>query len=263
MSEARTFCSDCGAAASGNFCSQCGARVAGGCPHCGARLSAGALYCAECGGGVGARTAKPASAWLPWVLSAAVLVGFSLVIAQLVQRGSVQRTGDMTITGGLPTSGEPATAAGASGMPSLEELASMTPRQAADRLYERAMSEHEGGDFERAAFFLDMGLQAYAAVPPDEMDADARFHVGLMQLLMGDSVSARLTGDEILEAEPDNLLGLVLSARVADFAGDEAAAAGYRSRLRSAVGEAGTIPDRPEYQSHRPVIQRELELEGS
>ncbi|MFV1987995.1 MAG: hypothetical protein ACC682_12000 [Gemmatimonadota bacterium] len=200
------------------------------------------------------------------MLSAVVLLGFSFLIARLVQSGSVERIGDMTVTGGLPTAGggqRPAPAGGTSaGMPSLEDLASMTPRQAADRLFERAMREHEGGDFERAAFFLDMGLQAYVAVPSSEIDADARFHMGLMQLLLGDSTSARLTGADILDEEGDNLLGLMLSARVADFAGQSETAREFRARLKSVVEAAGGIPSRQEYDSHRPMIERELEDAG-
>jgi len=146
-------------------------------------------------------------------------------------------------------------------MPSMEELASMSPRQAADRLFERAMRELEGGDFERSAFFLDMGLQAYETVPPEDIDADARFHMGLMQLHLGDSEAARSSAEAILAEESDHLLGLILSARVADLTNDESTAAEFRGRLKAAV-EAGGIPDRPEYESHRPLIERELEEAG-
>jgi hypothetical protein len=143
----------------------------------------------------------------------------------------------------------------------MEELASMTPRQAADRLYERAMTELEGGDFERSAFFLDMGLQAYATVPPEEIDADAKFHMGLMQMHLGDSGAARASAEGILAEEPDHLLGLILSARVAELESDSASASEYRARLKAAVGTDG-IPSRTEYDSHRPLIERELEASG-
>lgn len=251
-------CSACGAAATGTFCSQCGVRLdsAGGCGGCGTPISPGAAYCGECGRAVAPRASKPASARLPWILSAAVLIGFSVLLAQLVQRGSVQRTGDMTATGGLPVT---PSAPGSAGMPSLEELSAMTPRQAADRLFERAMSEHEGGSYERASFFLDMGLQAYAAVPPSDIDADASFHMGLMQLLQGDSIAARGSATAILDDEAEHLLGLILLARIADFTGDREAAAGSRDRVRAIVEAAGGIPDRLEYQSHRALIERELD----
>ena len=258
-------CPSCGAAGAGNFCSACGASLDDrACSACGTSLSPGAMYCAECGQPVGVRKSKPASALIPWVLSGVALALFALVLSNLVQRGSVQRVGEMGLTGGLPTSDAAPSdgAAGGSTMPSMQDLASMTPREAADRLYDRAMSELDAGDMERSAFFLDMGLKAYAAVPPEQIDSDARFHMGMMQMHLGDSAGARQMGDRILEDEPEHLLGLILSARAAEFAGEEAAAEGYRGRLRAVVDGAGGIPDRPEYESHRPLIERELEAGG-
>ena len=173
------------------------------------------------------------------------------------------------MTGGLPgeVPGGAAEApaggdAGAAGMPSMEELAAMGPRGVADRLFERVMREHEVGDFERAAFFIDMALQAYDAVPPEETDADSRFHVGLLRLLMGESGPAREMADEILAAEPEHLLGLLLAARAADFEGDGDTADAFRDRIRTRVAEAGGIPDVPEYQAHRPLIERVLQTDG-
>ena len=266
-----TACPRCASPASGNFCAQCGAPLArrAGCPACQAPLRTDALYCAACGTPVGAPARKPRSALLPWVLSGLGLVAFSVMIAVLVQRGSVTRIGDMTMTGGLPgetTGGPPAAGAaegeaGAAGMPSMEELAAMGPRGVADRLFERVMREHEGGDFERAAFFIDMALQAYDAVPPEEIDADARFHVGLLRLLMGESGRARDMADEILAADPEHLLGLLLAARAADFEEDADAAEALRARIRTRVEEAGGIPDVPEYQAHRTLIEGVLQAD--
>lgn len=269
MTDPTVHCSACGTAGRGNFCSACGAPLGGprNCSGCGSKLSTGAMYCAECGVPVAARAPKPASARLPWVLSAVALAAFALVLSSLVQRGSVQRIGDMTVTGGLPTSGGNAAGgaaapAGGAAMPSMEELASMSPRDAADRLFERAMRELEGGDFERSAFFLDMGLKAYEVVPAEEIDADAKFHMGLMQLHLGDSTAARASGEGILAEDPDHLLGLILSARVAELAGDEEVASEYRARVRSVIEREGGIPSRQEYQSHRPLIERELEADS-
>ncbi|MXX77931.1 MAG: zinc ribbon domain-containing protein [Gemmatimonadales bacterium] len=263
-------CPRCGSPASGNFCAQCGAPLVrrAGCPACQAPLRPDALYCTACGTQVGAPPRKPRSALLPWVLSGLGLAVFSVMIAVLVQRGSVTRVGDMTMTGGLPgeTTGGPAATegdAGGAGMPSMEELAAMGPRGVADRLFERVMREHEGGDFERAAFFIDMALQAYDAVPPEEIDADARFHVGLLRLLTGASGLAREHADEILAAHPDHLLGLLLAARAADFEEDAEGAEAFRARIRARVEEAGGIPDLPEYQAHRTLIEGVLQTDGA
>lgn len=134
----------------------------------------------------------------------------------------------------------------------------MTPREAADRLFERVMREHEGGDFERAAFFIGMALQAYDAVPPAEVDADLRFHVGLLSLISADSMAARESAEAILAEEPGHLLGLLLASRAAEFAGDAAAAAALRARMREEVAEAGGIPERAEYEAHRTLIEGTL-----
>ena len=261
-------CTRCGSEAAGNFCSQCGAPLAraAACPSCRAVLREGALYCTECGVPVGAREAKARSARIPWVTSALALAAFSVLIAVLVQRGSIERVGEMTMTGGLPgeapagaAPAEPAPDGSAgTGMPSMQELAQMTPREAADRLFERVMREHESGDFERAAFFIGMALQAYDAVPAAEVDADLRFHVGLLSLISADSVAAREAAEAILAEEPGHLLGLLLASRAADFAGDPAAAETFRTRMREAVADAGGIPPRAEYDAHRTLIEGTL-----
>ncbi|MDX1577573.1 MAG: zinc ribbon domain-containing protein, partial [Gemmatimonadota bacterium] len=229
-------CPACGAGATtGNFCSRCGERLGeseGSCAECGARLKAGALYCQECGTAVGRPARKAARSHLPWILSGLALVAFSVVIALLVQRQTAPRTPGGVMTGGIPGSsegtagvgGNPAAQTPSGGMPSMEELMAMSPRERADRLFERAMREHEGGDFARTAQFIQMGLQAYGQVPPDQMDADGRFHVGLLQLVAGDAAGASESAETILRGDSDHLLGLILGARVADFEQDEAEA---------------------------------------
>lgn len=228
-----------------------------GCRSCGAKLKTGALYCAECGVAVAPPEAKSASARLPWILSALSLAAFSVVIALLVQRGTVPRTGDMTMTGGFSDPNAGAPAAGGT-MPSMEELAAMSPREAADRLFDRAMAEHQGGDMEATAFFIDMGLQAYDAVPLEETDSDLHFHIGYLRLLAGDAEAAQQRADAILTDDDEHLLGLILQSQIAQFSGATGDAEELRDRVRNLVADAGGIPDVREYQAHRPLIESVL-----
>ncbi len=254
-------CSSCGAKASGQFCAQCGAPLSGDsgearrCSKCSGQLKPGAIFCSDCGEPTGPRQRKPVSAHLPWVLSFVALAGFALLIAYFVQNQSRARIGDDPITGGLPGGDAGGSMPSQAGMP---DLASMSPREAADRLFERSMQEQESGNQEQASMFANMALQAYGQVPPEQIDLDAFFHVGLLHLSIGDANTARTIADGILEGAENHLLALLLGRRAAAAGGDQAAADAYATRLQAAV-EAGLLDqaDRPEYQAHRALIERE------
>ncbi len=256
-------CPSCGTKGSGGFCAQCGAALTGKsadaaqCQSCGAGLAGGALYCGECGQQVAARVKKPPASRLPWIASAVALVAFSILIAVLVQRGSLARIGDDPMTGGIGSAGDPGAAAGGSaGMISAEELANMSPREAADRLFDRAMRDHESGG-ERAGFFAQMSIDAYQGLAPAELDGDARFHIGLLQLMLGDAAAARAESEALLSDNPRQLYGLVLGSRAAAVDGDAEGEAAYLERLRNAIA-AGESLDDPLYAPHRSFIESQL-----
>ena len=82
----------------------------------------------------------------------------------------------------------------------------MTPREAADRLFNRIMTAAERGDAQEALRFAPMALQAYERLGP--LDNDARYHVGLITATTGDIESARAHIDMLRQSVPDHLLGI-------------------------------------------------------
>lgn len=255
-------CPRCGSEETGKFCSQCGTdvRAPGGgrtCGKCGTGLEKGAMYCGECGAPTGHRPSKPARAFLPWILSAAALAAFAVAITLFIQGQTSTRLEGMPPTGGLPVAGDaPAGAraggAGAAGV----DLGSMTPREAADRLFDRAMRLDEGGGEAEAAQFATMAVQAYGMLPPEEVDADARFHLGLLHLVLGDADAAEREAGLILAVDSEHLLALALTARVWDARGDDAATVQAYGRFLDAL-PAGLTSGKPEYQVHDGLLERE------
>ena len=264
-------CDQCGAESDGNYCARCGAPLEAepeGCPACGAPASEDAFFCTECGEPLRERPEKSLRDYLPWVLSAVALVAFAVAIAFFVQEQASPRAAGAPPTGGVITGegdgggmgGAPAdggqaggSAPAGGGMPSASELSQMPPREAADRLYNRAMQMQETGA-DRAPFFARMAVQAYDRLPADQVDADVRFHVGLLQLVQGNAAEARARAESILSERPGHLLGLLLAARASGAAGDAEAERRWRDSLRAAV-QRTDLDARPEYRAHQDLLE--------
>jgi tetratricopeptide (TPR) repeat protein len=123
----------------------------------------------------------------------------------------------------------------------------MTPRQTADDFFNRVMAASENGDTLSARQFLPMALQAYEAARP--LDMDGLFHVALLQRT-GDMFEASLaTALEMLEREPNHIMGLEVAAQATSALGREDEAAGFFQKiLDNHDAEIGR--PLPEYQSH-------------
>ena len=269
-------CEQCGAEGEGNYCARCGAPLEasgpGRCSSCGATTREDDLFCAECGEPLRPKPSKPLTARLPWILSGLALVAFAVAIAVRVPGAAAPRTGDAPPTGSVISGGggrmeetDPSGAAGEAtggGMPGASELAQMSAREAADRLFNRTMRLQAAGDTAgRAPFFARMGVRAYRRVPAREAGSDLRFHVGLLQLVQGETDAAMAEADSILAAEPGHLLGIDLAARAAEASGDGAAASRWRDSLRSAASRAD-LEARPEYRAHRSLLEQAAADEG-
>ncbi|HEY3219641.1 MAG TPA: hypothetical protein VGJ80_02825 [Gemmatimonadales bacterium] len=86
----------------------------------------------------------------------------------------------------------------------------MTPDERANRLFNRVMILAEAGKDDSVQFFLPMALGAYAQLP--SLDADGRYHVGLLELAGGDPRAALAQADTIHQSIPTHLFIYVLRA---------------------------------------------------
>ena len=251
-------CPSCGSMETGKFCSQCGSSLeAPACRKCGNAIPAGGRFCNMCGTPVAAGAKRPVvggepapaaagagKSNLPWAIAgAAVLVIAAAMI--LPRLGGEQ---EPVPVAGAPSAGPVgAPAGGAAGV----DLSSMTPREAADRLFNRVMQAAESGDTAQARSFAPMALAAYGMVP--ELDLDGQYHMAVIQLTTRDSEAALATANGILAAEPTHLFGLATAAEAHQQLGNrEQAVELYRSFLENYDAEVGT--NRVEYRDHAAVL---------
>lgn len=251
-----TTCSRCGASSAGNFCSQCGAVLsARPCANCAAPVPPGARFCTRCGvpvaGGAGAEPAGPAERARArsggggdgphpaWWFAAGLLVLLILVVAWPILR---------------PADSVPPAAlqgAGASGGAAAIDLSAMTPREAADALFDRVMRAAAGGDSAQVAQFVVMAVNAYHGARP--LDSDGHFHLASMQHLAGDFAGALETVEEGLLEAPGHLLLLYAGGQAATEVGDLAAARHYYEELLREY-DAGIAQRHPDYEAHRELM---------
>lgn len=261
-------CPTCGAPASGRFCSQCGTSLVQAleCAGCGNRIPEGGAFCNMCGRPVVAgrpTTSEPpvvkavspsapgsnAGTNLPWIIT-----GVSLLV--LAGVFIIPRFGAPETPQSAPF------VAAAPGDPAAIDLSSMTPREAADRLYNRVMEGVSVGDSVQARTFAPMAIAAYDRV--DSLDADGLYHVAALHLVDGNAEAARETADRILAVTPEHLFGLFVAAQAEALIGNsEQAKVLYQRFLDNYSLELAAT--RQEYNDHAallPVMRQEAEAWG-
>lgn len=234
-------CPICQADSPGAYCPACGAPLDGArCAACEAPLLPGARFCVRCGVAVRAGGSR-----VPWLVAGAAAV---VLIGVLAWTGAGAGPGAPDDGGGFAAA-PPGPAAGPA--PGRAPPLTGTPREQADRLFNRVMQALSQGDTAQASFFLPMAVLAYRQA--GELDEDGLYHLSVLEAAAGDPASALATAERILERAPDHLLGLGAAARAAKLAGDRPAARRHYERFLGAF-EAERLKDRPEYRDHGRIL---------
>ncbi len=237
---------------------------AGFCAACGAALSAGVRFCHRCGTPVGQGlplTRTPAASGgaasvLPWGVAFVSLLALVAMVAGK-NFGAAKGSGIDGSANSLPTQavdgagGAPFAQGGGGG--AAPNIANLSPSERANRLYTRIMEYAEAGKVDSVAFFAPMAMASHEML--EGATTDERYHFGRIAEVTNAPAVAKAQADTILEAAPNNLLGLLLAARAARMTGDNTAAKAFDQRLLKAL-EPELATRLPDYDMHRAEIDR-------
>jgi hypothetical protein len=202
------------------------------CHACGAQLASTAQFCHKCGAAIATTGATGWRAGLPWALAGAALGALVAVVAM--------RSASSPTRGDEPSA--PFASNGGGARP--PDISQMSPEERANRLFNRVMMLAEAGKTDSVQFFMPMALGAYAQLP--SLDADARYHVGLLQLAGGDANGALAQADTIRQSVPTHLFIYVLRAHAYQALGNVAQERrAYADFLKNEAAELAR--KRPEY----------------
>jgi hypothetical protein len=177
-------------------------------------------------------------------------VVFVVILASREPNAVNAERGSQGASGSIPMNA-PFAGGAAGGAP--PDIASMTPSERAARLYVRVMEYAEAGKVDSVARFAPMVLAAHQMLAQPTLDE--RYHFGRVAEVVGSVEISKAQADTILAENPRSLLGLLLAARAARGANDEASAKAFDKRLLSVV-EAELASQNADYDNHRAEIDR-------
>lgn len=253
------------------FCPQCGASLEPReCPSCGASAPPGTRFCTSCGSSLTAPAQAanqstsggdgPLGWWVAGLVMTALII--FVIFSVLEPDRGLQEQG---ANPGAAAGGAAGAGGGDLGPAPNVDLTSMTPRQAADRLFDRVMRAGEAGDTAQVVNFLPMAISAYERARP--LDSDGLFHLSVLQRTANQFEAALRTASTGLEEAPDHLLLLSAAAEAARQLGDTATAQQHYAHLLD-VWEDERNSGLEDYQVHSallPQIRNDAEefLEGA
>ena len=217
--------------------------AAGKCPSCKAAAQPDARFCHACGaplrGGSAPKQRDPVTIALYSIIAAGIAVAAA---------GVVYIASENNVVAPPPA---PASSSPAARPQQSVDLSSMSPREAADRLFNRIMMAEEQGNKQEVEQFAPMALQAYAGA--GNLDADAQYHIGLIHAALGDLDGVRKQVAILKQYTPSHLLGLILEHDAAEKSGNTIAAAKATAAFAEAYA-AEIMAGRPEYEAHGNTI---------
>lgn len=136
------------------------------------------------------------------------------------------------------------------------DISNLTPAEAAVRLYNRVMGQHERGKADSVQLFAPMAIAAYQQL--GQLDLDQRYDVGRIAAVSGDESLARAEADTILTKHPNHLLGLILAGNAARLRKDSVAERSYHDKFLAAA-TTERAKQLPEYITHENDINIALD----